>query len=448
MTRLKTLLAAASLGLPLLAVGCDDQAARIAQSRANLAEAIELIEQAEQGYASADAGVPYPEYRLQTLAAAADRLQALATAGDPVAQAGASRLLAGIRTSQARSATQDAVAAFARVTSQATGLSNYASAVERINALITARGGNRGGVLAALDDGDQLITAGKTQATRDIARLSAQREAVILKANQFNAELADQLARAQQLEQAAFVAENRDAKRDAYTRAYTVQIEAQANQRRAQEAQIEADRLAEELAARQAELREWNAIAGQVAQLREEVRTDDADAARDVSTAGSTKTVQLARVQEQLAALSTLFDQEVAAPLTAAADHAAAAIEQAGRAASLAAPADRSVLALEHLAVQAELAHVLSRHAAYGRDFAQTLASLAQRPAVRGTPAVNELGSLRSRIDQQAAALTTRAGEVINQALTTARSQQGDGPEGQAYASLSQTLQAYQSRLN
>ncbi|MEO1236046.1 MAG: hypothetical protein AAFX76_04585 [Planctomycetota bacterium] len=429
-------------------VGCDDEAAQIAKSRDALDEAVKLLEQAEQGFAPGDAEGSYAEYRLQTLAAAEERLQAVAAQGDPVAQAGAHRLLAGVKTSQARATTRDAVDAFARVTGRATALSNHVAAVGRINALIVARSDDGGAVLSALEEGDAMIQQNKAAVTATLAELSAQRESAILEAERLNAQAADHLSRAQQAEQRAFVADSGEAKQEAYTQTYQAQLEAQAARRAAQDQQIAADRLADEIAARRAELAEWDAIAQQVADLRTRVRDEGDAAARDVSTAGSAKQLELATVQEQFEALSSLYGAEVRDRLEDAALSAETAVEQARSAGSKSASGDRQALELERVAAQTELAHVLTRHAGYARDHAQTLAALAASPAVRGSAAARAMTDASTQLNQTAAALVERADGVINDGINVADAMQGDGPVGQAAASLAAALRSYQTRLN
>lgn len=449
MTRINCFLLAGSLTLGMCVGGCDDQVAATAKSHAALQDAVRLLDEAEQGYVGAEGNLDYPAFRMAKLEEARGKLETLVSqANNPTTKAGAHRLLAGVKLSQARASMQQAIDGFEQLTGRSTGVFHHLAAAQRINALIVARGGDGGAVLNALEEGETLISDSKADVNSSLSELTTLREAATLKAEQLHAEASTHFTRAQEFEEQSRVAPNDQVKREVFTKAYSAQLDGQASQRLAQEKQIEADQLAKQIEALRSQLELWDKMNVQVTTLKQRVQQEGDEAARDVSTAGSRKDLALTTISGEVQALTGLFNEQVDAPLNAAAGEAEAAVAELEKAIGLADASERGVLQFEQAAARVELAHVLSRHAGFTADFGQMLNAIAENPAVAGTPAASEYADRPSALADRAAELTDRARAVIEAGLAQTESMAGDNAMGQASQSLAQALRTYGEQLN
>jgi len=435
----------ASLGV-LTATGCDDQAAKLAESRVALSEAIALLDQAEQGFAPEGEAEGYLGYRTKMLGQAEAKLDAILGQGglsDPVMIAGAHELQAGVKVSLARVLADDADAAFVRINGQSTGLFSHLAAVEQINAVIVARGGDSASILKALEEGDDLIAEKKKTIAADLIELSAQREAATLNAEKHHSQASSHFTQAQEFESLAINAASDEQKLAAYTQDYQAQIAGQDAQRHARDEQIDANRIAEQLAALKTQVNLLDQMATQVQDLRSRVQQEGSQAARDVSTANSTKGLVVAGVQEEYAKVAAIYHDKVDAPLAAAADQVRSAIEHLDQAMASADRADRRALETTRAGAQVDLTRVLSAHAGYARDFAKITSVFTDSPAIAGNAAAGTFRSKQDKLISQAKTLSEQAKAAMDEGIESS-----DALADEAAEARTQTLRAYGARLN
>ncbi|MEM1107180.1 MAG: hypothetical protein AAGH99_00640 [Planctomycetota bacterium] len=429
--------------------GCDDQLAETAKARAALDEAIALFEEAEQGYVTGEAAGGYDGFRVSKLAEAEAKLQTVADrSNDPLAKAGAIRLIAGVKASRARDTAEQAAAAFAEINRQSTGLFNQLAAAQHINALIVARTGDGGAIVKALEEGLTLIRESKAGVNSAIAEISVQRESATLSAEQFNTQAASHLTRAQEFEEQARVAPNGEVEQQIITQGYTAQLDAQSAQRAAREQEIEAQLAGDRIDSLKAEIEIWDKMAQQLTELKQRVEADGADAARDVNAAGSERGLALTDLEQQIDSFASRFESDVNAPLAAAAQEVAESIEQLGRANGLAGRDERQAVSFEQVSTKVEYAALLSRHAGFARDFAHLLGTILQNPVVAESVSADLIQDEQLRFADQADKLKQQAQIVITDGLAQAEPMIGPNETGQAAQSLAQALRSYGDQLN
>ncbi len=449
MTRLNLLMLAGSISLTGALAGCDDQPAQTAKARAALDDAIVVMDEAQQGFVTGETGGDYRAFRMARLEEAQTKLKAvIAQDADRLAKAGAHRLLAGVKSSQARAASEKAEASFSQMASRTAGLFNQLATAQRINALIVSRTGDGGAILGALDEGQSLIQQSKAAVNASLAELSVEREAATLNAEKFHSQAASHLTRAEEFEEQSRVAPNGEVKQQVFTQAYSAQIDAQAAQRQAQEQEIRAQLAAQQIEALRTEIGLWDQMAQQVADLKQLVETEGADAARDVNTAGSDRGLALASVQEQVDQLTAMFNDQVQAPLVEAAADMTDAVAQLDQAIGLTDAPEKPNLQFEQVGAKVELVGVLSRHATYAQDFAAMLTAIIDHPVVAGGSAASGFQAKQAEFAQQSATLKERARGVITDGLTQSETMAGEDAIGQASQSLAQALRTYGDQLN
>jgi len=430
-------------------VGCDDQVAQTAKARAALDDAIVILDEAEQGFVTGDAAGDYRAFRITRLGEAETKLKAvIAQDADRLAKVGAQRLLAGVKSSQARDEAQRAAAGYSQISRRTKSLFNQLATAQRINALIVSRTGDGGAIVNALEEGQTLIQQSKAAVNASLAELSVQREAATLNAEKFNSQAASHLTRAEEFEEQSRVAPNGEVKQQVFTQAYSAQVDAQAAQRQAQEEEIQAQLAADQIEALRTEIGLWNKMAEQIATLKQRVETEGADAARDVNTAGSDRGLALASVQEQVDQLAVIFNEQVRNPLGTAAGQMSEAVALLGSAIGQADAPDKKNLQLEQVGAKVELAGVLSRHANYAENFSALLTSIIDHPAVAGGSAAAALQTRQGEFAQQAVSLKDEARGVIADGLTQSEAMTGEDPIGQASQGLAQAFRSYGDQLN
>ncbi len=428
-----------------LCVGCDTEASRSAKTAAALEEAIATFDRAERGFAATAEG-DYQQFRLAHFDEARAKLEAIVAEGDSASKISAHRVLASIDTAMAQVHADRAASAFAVIRGRSTGLFNHLAAVERINALMVARADDGGAVLGALDEGDAMIRESKAGLTSSLAELNAQREAAIVEAERHNAEAARHFETARQLEEQAILAQRIDAKQAGYNQAYAAQLQGEDARLKAQRQQIEADRLAQEIAPLQAELELWDQMATRIGELRERARQDGEESATDVSTALDAKVIAIAAVDEQYQALANLYREDVDKPLTAAIADASDAVQHLDQALGLARGGDRSALQLERAAADVARVHILTRHAGYARGFAAMLGAMAGNPALADAAVLERLREQQQQLARQADQLAEQARATITAGLEGIAAEDAD-PNDPAQA-LAAALRSYGEQLN
>lgn len=440
---------AGSISLTGALVGCDDQIAQTAKARAVLDDAIVMIDEAEQGFVSGDTSGDYRAFRMDRLSQAETKLNAvIAQDADRLAKIGAHRLLAGVKSSQARAVTQQAEAGYRQINSRTSGLFNQLATAQRINALIVSRTGDGGAIVNALDEGQTLIQQSKAAVNASLAELSVQREAATLNAEKFHSQAASHFTRAGEFEDQSRVAPNGEVKQEVFTKAYSAQVDGQAAQRQAQEEEIQSQLAAQQIEALRTEIDLWDKMAEQITTLKQRVETEGADAARDVNTAGSDRGLALASVQEQVDQLSVIFNEQVQAPLATAAAKLSDGVAQLDKAIGLADAPDKKTLQFEQVGAKVELAGILSRHANYAVDFGEMLTAIIDHPVVAGGSAASSFQAKHAEFAQQAVTLKDQARGVIADGLTQSESMSGQDDIGQASQGLAQALRTYGEQLN
>ncbi|MEM9914164.1 MAG: hypothetical protein AAF911_04315 [Planctomycetota bacterium] len=449
MTRLQTLMLAGSISLTGVMIGCDDQLAQTAKARAALDEAIAVLDEAEQGFLSDDSAGSYTEFRTQRLSDAESKLKAvIALDTDRLSKTGAHRLLSGVKSSQGRTSAEQAAAGFTQINQTSVGLFNQIATAQRINALIVARGGDSEAIIAALEEGQGMISQSKAAANAGISELSVLREGAANKAESLNSQAASHLTRAQEFEEQSLVAPNDEVKQDVYTKAYSAQLDAQEAQRKAQEQEIEAQLAAEQIAALQREIGLWDQMSEEIADLKQKVETEGTLAARDVAAAGSKQTIAFNDLEAEISKLVAAYNDGVQAPMEAATADMNLAVSELETAIGLADAADKVTLRFGQVGAKTELAGVLSRHANYAADFGAMLAAVLENPVISQSPAASSLRSQADGFAQQAGALTDQARDVISDGLAQSETMIGEDPIGQATQSLAQALRTYGDQLN
>ena len=446
--RISTLALSAFVASAGLSVGCDDSAATAAQSRASLNEVIGTLNTAEQGYTPGGVDQEYLEFRREKRQEVADQLDAIVKSADPVAATEARVLLASVKVSQARDGVQQADAAFARVGKSSRALFDQLAEIERINSLIVARSGDAASVLNDLGQGDALIRENKDRAVAELSEVASQRESAILDAEKHNNAAAGHFTQATEFEKQAFVASSDTAKQDAYTNAYRSRLAGQAAQKQAQEAQILADSFGHEAETLKNEIALWDRMAQQVDGLADRVRTDGDAAARDVSTASSSKGVAVATMKDRHEEISTTYTKEVNERLESAVQLAQQAVDLIDRAQGSASREQRSALAFDRLEAQVALTQALTRQARYAQDFTGIVRAIADNPAVSGTAAAQAASSEATRLSDSAKQATERAQKSIAAGLEQSEQLVGETQTGRAAAALAQALQTYSTQLN
>lgn len=438
-----------------LTSGCDDQAAQVAQDRAMLTEASDVYKQANRQYLPEGESKSLTEYRSEKLAAAESSLQSLTTSlDDPVAKSSAQLLLSEVKRDRVRVTVRQTERAFGLVVAQGRALSSQIVKLEHINALITARGGDGASVLAAIDqgEGDVIGLAEMNQkraaVTSDLSELSTQREAATLNAERYNAEASEHFSRSQQYEQQAFVATTKQNRDTAYRNAYQAQIDGHVAQRSANDAQIEVDRLAEQIAGLRTEVELWDGMATSVDNLKKRVQEDNDNAASDVSRAGGDKSAALTEVRKQFEKIEAEFTQNVAGPLAEAVTRATEAVDLIDKARSSAQGSQRQSLGFDRIAAQVTLTQVLSRQAGYTRDFANLVGAIGENPAIAGSSVATECRTRATRLNNDATSFAEQARKVIGEGLEEADGLAGETEIGRNTAALVEALNSYGSQLN
>ena len=451
LTHFKPVLLTGCLAVATL-TACDNSAVQDAQSRDALSNAIATLSEAEQGYA-ADAGEDgYEGFRSSRLQEAAGKLEQVISQGTGVAKVEAQRLLADVRLSQARQLVRQAKANQSEVAGQLQRLLSQLTAVEQVQHRIVARGGSDEGVLSALREGDEMVRQNQAGLTSNLSELTAQREAATINAESANETAAGHFRRAEEAEQAAFIAGSDQERNAAEVQAYQARQEGAAAQRKAAEAQIEADRLGRQIASLQTESRLWEQMASQLNDLTTKVREDGRAAADDVTNAGSAKNLGLTAVRQSLEELVDGYRQRVDQPLAEATDKINDALQQLDVATGQAAAADRSGLRFDRLTALVEKARALSLHTAAAREVAGAASAVAASPAVRdatggGAGIAQSVGQMQTDLDTQASDLAQLTRDTIADAISSTEQLAEDQQLGQATQQLAQALRGYGQQL-
>lgn len=428
--------------------GCDDHAAQVAQSRAQLDEAIALINQAERGYVPESSGGAYGDYRLTKLDEAVGKLNEVIGTGDVAVKATAQRQMGNVRLAIARAKAADAVQAYDIIRGDSTALFNHLNEVERINALIRTRTGDGGSVIAALDEGDRMVARSRAELSSSLSELNAAREQAVSRAEALFADAAKQFNAAQKAEEKAFTIESSEERQSLHNAAYQAKQQGEAKRYQAQQQQIEADSLAAEIAPLQTEVELWDTMGQQISQLKSKAQTNQAEASRDVTAASAEKVQAVATVSTQYQNLTTVFNQQVKAPLDTAVADATAAVASYESALSAQSNMDKDAVSFELLAARTELAHLLTTQARLSSGFAEMVKAIAADPAVADHADASTYASQAQEFASQSDAYTSQARSVIGVGIEQAGSLSNSGLVAGPAQSLAQALRGYDAQLN
>ncbi len=406
-----TLVCCAALGAQF---GCDNSAADAARDRAQLSEAVTLVDRAEQGYTPQGSEAASPEaYRRDQLGKAAESLRAIADNADSPSRARAQSLLAKVHLSTARAKARDAATAFAQLRARNTGVTRYLSAVGRVDRLIQMRATDTAPTVEDIAAAQRGIEDDRSRYTAKMTELSLEKEQATERQSKAQSEADRAFAEARQLQQRADAADDPAEQRSLIAQAYQARRRGEEALNRAQLAEIEADNLDAQLQPLQTELDLYRQMSAQLDTLRDRVQKQGAAADTDVSAARSLKGEAVTQVSEQYRQLSDTYTQEVAGPLDAAAEDAQKAVMLLQEALQSAKAREaKAAIEFDLLAARVEEAAILTRHADYARTFARIASAVADNPALQGVDG-DAWSADPPRLTRRAEELTGAAKEAI-----------------------------------
>ena len=425
-----------------LQVGCDQTAAEAARSRATLAEAVGLVEQAEQGFVPDGAERASPrDHRLSRLEGAAEALTPIADDPDAPTRNQARQLLAQVHLSVARAKATDAANQFAAVRTRTTGVTSYLSAVGRVDRMIQLRATDTAPTIEDIRAAERGIEEDRSRYTARMAELSLEKERVTEQAKQAGAESDRAFAEARQLQDQADAAADPAQQRSLIAQAYQARQRGAEALNRAQLAEIDAANIDAQVKPLQTELDLYQQMATQLDALRQRVQQQGERADTDVSAARSLKDEAVTEVSEQYRQLSEMYEQQVAQPLNAAAESARRAVTLLQAALQDASDSGaRQAIEFDLLAARVEEAAILTRHARYARTFARIADTLAQSPALQGV-AADAWADDPQRLTERSEQLTAAAREAIDAGQLLLG-------EGDTHPVMAAALQSYRQQLN
>ncbi|MEE9405638.1 MAG: hypothetical protein V3V20_12160, partial [Algisphaera sp.] len=399
------LLLTASLGLAN--AGCDQGAAATYVSRTQLEDAVQLVNDAERGFAGDTED--YAAFRTAKLTEAQGKLESLVTSDDPATQAGALRLLASVQTSAARRQSREAGAAFAQMSAASANLSHQLAAIDVINQVILSHRDDGSTIVEALREGASKIETSQNAITQRVAELKSKRESHVEAAQVAHDRAAALFDDARKADEAGFATQDIDRKQKALRAAYTAQMGGEAARLEALTAEIAAERLASEVAALETEADLWSTMSQQVADLQTQ-QTSEGTTARELFGEGEKARVLglegLATTYDQLV---NRFNAEVSAPLDAAVAAADDAVAKYGKAAGLIKEQNgRKTAEFGRFTAQMELINALTHRAAFAFAFATLGESIAASPAV-GDSSADTYTTGQEALSSQASAAAERA---------------------------------------
>lgn len=424
-------------------VGCDRSAAEAARSRSELAAAVALVEEAEQGYAGEGSESATPDaFRRDKLAEAATALSTIADNASSPAQAGARRLLAQVHLSTARAKARDATSRFTLLRARTTGLTNYLSAVGRVDRLIQMRATDTAPTIQDIEAASRGLDEDQSRYTAKMAELSLQREQAADRAAQANTEAQRKFAQAQQVrQQDDAAADDPQRQRSLIAEAYQAQRAGEADLNRAQLAEIEVESIDAKLVPLKTELELYKQMSTQLASLQQRVREQGSAADSDVNAARTLKSDAVTEVNDQYQRLADAYQREVAEVLEAAADDAQRAVTLLQAAMQSAKGRDaKAAMEFDLLAARVEQASILTLHARYASTFSRIASTLADSPALAGT------GSAAYTDDP--ARLVQRSKELTESAIAAIDAGNILVDDATENPVMVQALQTYKAQLN
>jgi hypothetical protein len=430
--------------------GCgESDASRNARLTTSMNQALELLDQAHQGYVAPDAlGDPdrdraawvQDKYRQ-----AIDHLRPVMTDGARAQQFGAAQLLTQLQVARASYTARQAGARWAGMSNQAATVMTQLMAVHRAADLVFRLSGDEStlqGELAGV--GRQLDFQLDTLRQR-AADLGNRIDANQARRDELTRRRDDLMAQAADLEQQAFTA--------AQDQGYDLQLQAIELRRQAEQYVGQIERLAvqrdgldSELAIVAAQITHLDALAGDVS---DEIDHSSRRDAAIEQARGQALTVYTDAVEELVAAFSALaraFNDEVAGPFEGAAFHAESAVAAADQAVRAADTRGRQDARLGLLSAKVAAADVHTRYVMVLGSFGQITAVVrdrAQQPAgERGQFFVEN----HQRIARQQAELIAAVTDRIVEALELAAQLGADDPDAEA-AAQTRRLQEYLRQL-
>ncbi len=428
-------------------VGCDQDVAATYAARTKLAQAADLVAEAQESFSGGE-GVDPDAQRTAKLTEARTRLTDLVGGvEDPITRAGALRLLADVRIAGAREQIRAANAAFAKLSVSGANLSHQLATIDSINHVILAHTGDGRSVAQALEQGAATIATSRKAVMQRLAELGARREAQIEAARAAHERSAAALEQARQADEIGFATDNVAEKEKALRAAYAAQIRGEADRLEAQVAQVAAERIASEQTPLQSELGLWDRMAERLAALQEEHR-EEASARRDAHSAGEqNRTVELGGLEQAWAELSAQYDTTVLAQLEVAVNETQQALEEYRQAGDLT-PANggRKSVRFGRFTAEIELINALTQR------ITTTAAFLAQGEGIAASPALNGADAAAYNSGHEALKIeAAEATEWVTKLIAEGREYAGelvsDPQLGAASVTFLQALDGYAARL-
>lgn len=440
--------------------GCDQQASQQAEAQRHLDAALDKLRQANSGYVpsspdSQGEAIGLQVYRQQTMDSAFEDLNKVLALNAPQQKLVALRISAQIDISAARHAAHEAAGENAVLAGRSTLLLGYLTALEGSSARAASLEPHTASTtLAKLQEEIDRQNARRTELEDEAADLGNRLQEVTAGIQRFKAKADEGYAKAQALQEEAFVAQGE--------RMYDLQDEASKRERRAAIESAAAEReqvIASDLSRRLKLAQGQLALIDQlVTGLTDQMKQTRASAARltDESAASAESSEQAAKTMaEEYKQIVAVHEQAVQSRMTEAGEKVDKAVAELEQAIGLARESsDREALRVQLLAAYVDQAHIATTHAIYLNDLAHTTSMLAQS-AQRLTP--RDAGVYTDplqKLTQAQAGLNERAAKAIEAGVALASELAPEGStaqDGQIVAIVLQQqarLKDYDDRRN
>jgi hypothetical protein len=426
-------------------MGCDQQATQQAQARAEMENAIALVEEAERGFAPQGFEGTTAEFRKTKFNEAVEQLQAIADQGGDTG-ASAMRLIANIKLSESRVLATEAARHYANVRGRTTSLDKRASAVGEVNQLILVRDDDPTESLNNIDQAQSLVSKTLAEFSAKTEELTAKRSRAQRRAEDAAGQAEQAFAQASEIEQDAAESGDAEQQRTLIRQAYEKQREGEAARHQAQLAEIEAKNYSAEIEPLETESNLYQQMAQQLDELRDRIQSSSQSAERAVSEARSMKQNNIGVVVQQFETVSDLYYNEVNQRISAAVELAEDAVAMLSKAEGAATGNLKQAINFELTTARIELAQLNATQARYANGFGKLADSLAGNPALTDESASVNFGQAVSRLQEDAQQHIAQAREVIAEAELMLQSL--SGTTEQQLAKLNEALTISRQQLN
>jgi hypothetical protein len=406
--------------------GCDRQASQQAEAQRYLDAALYKLQQANSGYIPLSEGTQgdvtdLQAYRQETMDSAFQDLNKVMSLDAPQQKVMALRMSAQIYTSAARHEAHEAASEHAVLVERSTVLLGYLTAVEgSASRAASLEPQTTSATLARLQEEIDRQDARRIELQAQATDLDAKLREVTAGVKRFKAKADEGYAKAQALQEEAFVAEGE--------RMYDLQDEASKLERQAaieaaaaEREQVVASDLSSRLKLAQGQLALVDKL---LAELKNQVKQTRVSAARltDESAAASeSKEQAAATMAQEYKQIVSVHEQAVQRRMKEASEKADMAVAELKKALSLAQDrGDKESLRVQLLAAYVDQTHLATTHAVYLDDLAHTTDVLAQS-SLRLTPnAAGVYTEQYKKLTQAQADLNERAARAIEAGLELA----------------------------